>query len=312
MQNSFCSVSIDLDSLRYYYQIHGLRWDPQSGVDPVYSRAMPRFLDLFEDLGIRATFFVIGQDLEQPEHVKVLQEAVSRGHELANHTYYHPYRLTELPNKELETDIMMGEEAINNILPDGQRVLGFRCPGYNIHGPVLEVLRKRNYLYDSSIFPSAPYYLAKGAVIAYLSLKRTPSRSMLGSPRVMLSPQDPYHPGLDPHTPQKKIRDLWEIPIATIPKTGLPFIGTHLLLYPQWSLPSITRLVTRRYRLLNLELHGIDFLDPKRDPGLQGLLGHQPDLKVTLPEKRSRFGQILQQIKKSHKFLPLAEAISWY
>lgn len=47
----------------------------------------PRLLDLLEKLGLRATFFVIGQKVEQhPDLIRRMSEA---GHQVANHTYSH-------------------------------------------------------------------------------------------------------------------------------------------------------------------------------------------------------------------------------
>lgn len=310
MKKSVCSVSVDLDTLKYYYQIHGLTSPSLSDADPVYTCALPRLLELFSDLGVRGTFFVIGQDLENPMHVEVLKRAVAEGHELANHTYNHPYRLTQLPKKELEAEVEMGEGIINELLSDDQKVCGFRCPGYNVDDSVLKILRDRGYRYDSSVFPSASYYLAKGSVMMLLSLKGKPSRSMLGRPEVMWSPLHPYQPTENPHKAAKKGGDIWELPMSVLPG-GLPYIGTSILIYPSKALWIFNRLITRRYPFLNLELHGIDMIDPDRDSGLHLLKPHQPDLRVSLSEKTKRFGGALHHISKTHRFLPLSEATSW-
>ena len=49
-------------------------------------------LDLLDTFGVKVTFFVTGQWAKYfPEHI---QEIVSRGHEIANHSFFHP-RMTE-------------------------------------------------------------------------------------------------------------------------------------------------------------------------------------------------------------------------
>jgi peptidoglycan-N-acetylglucosamine deacetylase len=55
------------------------------GPDPVTT---PRLLDLLDEFGARATFFVIGQQVES--HPELAREIARRGHTLANHTHSHP------------------------------------------------------------------------------------------------------------------------------------------------------------------------------------------------------------------------------
>ncbi|HAA58974.1 MAG TPA: polysaccharide deacetylase [Myxococcales bacterium] len=318
-----CSISIDIDTLRFYHQIHGLPTPDHTQADPVYTHAMPRFLELFAKLGIRATLFVIGEDLHHPVHKKLLQQAVAEGHELANHTQRHPYRLTQRHPLAIEEEIAHAEAAIEALLPEGKQVVGFRCPGYNTSPEVLSILRKRGYQYDSSVFPCPPYYIAKGLVMSWLSLRGRPSRSMLGSPRVLFAPSQPYQPGENPHTRTKQPRAftyptyqrqpnneaLWEIPMPVLAGLPLPFIGTNILLFPALALKLLTPLFARQYPLLNIELHAIDFLDPKVDPFLEQLSNKQPDLSVPLHEKHKRFSSTFSTISNTHSFLPLAEAV---
>ncbi|MFK0119625.1 polysaccharide deacetylase family protein [Streptomyces sp. NPDC090994] len=54
------------------------------GPDPV---STPRFLDALDGLGVRATFFVLGESVDR--HPEVAEETVRRGHELAVHGWAH-------------------------------------------------------------------------------------------------------------------------------------------------------------------------------------------------------------------------------
>lgn len=45
-------------------------------------------LDILDEYGIKATFFVVGVNAEN--YTKSLQEIAARGHEIGNHTYTHP------------------------------------------------------------------------------------------------------------------------------------------------------------------------------------------------------------------------------
>src|SRR5438270_3991001 len=48
----------------------------------------PALLDLLDRFQARATFFLIGKNAEQYPHL--VTEILTRGHEIANHTYTHP------------------------------------------------------------------------------------------------------------------------------------------------------------------------------------------------------------------------------
>ncbi len=57
------SVSFDLDEIRCYHDIHGLDSPEGAQGHVVYERALPRISSFCDDLGIKATFFVVGEDL---------------------------------------------------------------------------------------------------------------------------------------------------------------------------------------------------------------------------------------------------------
>lgn len=322
MTKRVCSVSIDIDTLACYAGIHGLAPTPtgpmpsDAPADAIYTHAMPRFLDMFAQYGIRATLFVIGRDIGQSKHADILKRAVDEGHELANHSYNHSYRLTQMSESGISLEVSQGAEAIESLLPQGEKVRGFRCPGYNTTPSVLKVLREQGYRYDSSVFPCPPYYLAKATIIGMLALRGRPSRSIVGSPQVLLSPNRPYIPGENPHREARGAKNhghseaLWELPMSVLPGVRLPMIGTSILMYPRWSLGSFVRGMARAHSFLNLELHGIDIMDP-RDPGAKPLLRHQPDLRVSLEEKFDRFHTTFALLARNHTFLPLVEAVDW-
>lgn len=56
------------------------------GPDP---RSTPAFLDVLDEFGIRATFFIIGE--RAARHPRILQRMVDAGHELAVHGWRHDY-----------------------------------------------------------------------------------------------------------------------------------------------------------------------------------------------------------------------------
>ena len=111
-----------------------------------------RTLDIFENSGIRATFFVLGNVAEDiPEIVK---EIASRGHEIGSHGYSHRH-IHRLSTKETVKEISDSKKLLEDTI--GNRVYGFRAPFFSItthQKHILHALADAGYLYDSSIFPT--------------------------------------------------------------------------------------------------------------------------------------------------------------
>ena len=95
----FASISVDLDSLQHYCRIHGLS---ESLLDErlrrlVYEVAIPRYLRLFDAVGVKATFFAIGEDLSDQGCARALRESHVAGVEIGNHTFSHDYAVSRRP-----------------------------------------------------------------------------------------------------------------------------------------------------------------------------------------------------------------------
>ncbi|MEM7582331.1 MAG: glycosyltransferase [Acidobacteriota bacterium] len=110
-----------------------------------------RALDLLDEFGIKATFFVLGWIAdEMPE---VVREVAERGHEIASKGYYH-HSLNQLSPAELRADLRRSREALERA--SGLRVHGFRI-AHGWFGPqdlwALDVLAQEGFAYDSSLRP---------------------------------------------------------------------------------------------------------------------------------------------------------------
>src|SRR5206468_2219500 len=101
------SVSVDLDPVECYWRIHALPGAPPEGArQAILRRCLPRFAELFARHGARATFFVVARDLDEDAEGRALLAALARdGHELASHTYSHPYDLVRLPPQTIADEI---------------------------------------------------------------------------------------------------------------------------------------------------------------------------------------------------------------
>jgi len=75
------AVSVDLDGIACYHRIHGLGPVPPAVRHLVLRRCLPRFAALFGRHGIKATFFVVGSDLDDdPEGRAILADLAGAGH----------------------------------------------------------------------------------------------------------------------------------------------------------------------------------------------------------------------------------------
>lgn len=110
-----------------------------------------RLLDLFDEAGIRATFFVLGWVAERfPSLVRRIRDA---GHELASHSYDHGLVYERSP-ESFRADLHRAKSAIEQAA--GVAVCGYRAPSYSITARslwALDVLIGEGYAYDSSIYP---------------------------------------------------------------------------------------------------------------------------------------------------------------
>lgn len=311
-----CAVSVDLDAIGCYYRIHGIGAPPAELEHAILERALPRAVELFARRGIHATWFVVGRDADgdaalpdraaRVANARRLAQLAERGDELANHSYSHPYELARLDAATIDAEVAGCDRVLRAITGAAPR--GFRAPGYDVSPAMLDVLARRGYRYDSSIFPAPGYYAAKAAVMAALALARRPSGAVLTDPRALAAPTRPYRPAMT--APWRRGQaPIVELPIAVTPWTRIPAIGTSLLLAPPWVRDLLLGAMTRR-PFFNFELHGIDFADAERD-GIPGeLVARQPDLRVPIDEKLARLDTVLERIAQTWTFATLAEVAS--
>jgi hypothetical protein len=299
---NICSISIDVDPLECYYQIHGIT--VKKGDNIVYEQAIPRFLDILDNFGFKATFFLIGKDVREGGNHEVIKEIARAGHEIGNHTWSHPYNLTRLSPAVIWEEI----ERAHLILKDatGSAISGFRAPGYNINQDIVTGLKALHYTYDSSIFPSPPYYMAKMAAIVLKRIRGRKSHSVLGHPGVILAPSSPYF--ISSVSPWRRgTGGLMELPVTVTPGVAFPFIGTSIALAGR-KITGITYNVIKHFRVfLNLEFHAIDLLDIQTDK-IDPDLSCQKDLNIPYQDKLSLFKELFSRISYDYNVMTLSQA----
>jgi peptidoglycan-N-acetylglucosamine deacetylase len=317
MSDRVVSVSVDLDPVECYWRIHALPGaPPERARHAILRRCLPRFAELFARHGARATFFVVARDLEEDALGRALLADLARdGHELASHTYSHPYDLVRLPTDVIAAEIDRAHALIGACA--GGAPCGFRAPGYAISSELLEMLRARRYRYDSSAFPSLAYYGAKAAVMGAMRLVGRKSGSILDTPRVLAAPRAPYRPAAGapyrrsdgaPSDPP----DLVELPLSVTPLARLPVFGTSLVTAPGWLRRHLIAVATRA-PFFNLELHGIDLADANADEIPPALVARQPDLRRPLAHKLAALDETLAAAKAAGaRFARLDEVAATY
>ena len=149
------TVQVDLDGLWTNLNYHGHK--SEIFPDLIFTSSIPRFIELFDKYNIKATFFTIAKDLENKNKAKLIKLLHNQGHEIANHTYDHPFGFRSLPKEEQTKQIKQAHDLIKETI--GQAPTGFKAPGYDANAKTINLLEDLNYNYDSSIIPTWSYPL---------------------------------------------------------------------------------------------------------------------------------------------------------
>lgn len=121
-------------------------WDtPRPGLE----RQMRSVFSLLDELGVKATFFMLGITVKN--YPDVAKEVVHKGHEVACHGYGHE-RVYDLTEEAFRADVERSIETIEGIT--GVRPVGYRAPAFSINRDTIwafDVLADLGFQYDSSL-----------------------------------------------------------------------------------------------------------------------------------------------------------------
>src|SRR5262245_29566361 len=110
-----------------------------------------RLLAIFDEAGVRGTFFVLGWVAERfPALVRSIADA---GHEIASHGHEHEL-VYDLSPQAFREDLRRARRAIEDAA--GVGVFGYRAPSFSITNAslwALDVLIDEGYTFDASIYP---------------------------------------------------------------------------------------------------------------------------------------------------------------
>jgi polysaccharide deacetylase family protein (PEP-CTERM system associated) len=114
-------------------------------------RNTERLLRIFDERGVKATFFVLGWVAER--FPALVADIARAGHEVASHGYHHRLVYAQKPDAFRE-DVRRAKQVIENAA--GVRIAGYRAPSYSITRAslwALDILLEEGHTYDASIFP---------------------------------------------------------------------------------------------------------------------------------------------------------------
>lgn len=297
------SVSLDLDDQWTYMKVHGDEgWESFPSYLDVF---LPLMLDTLDKLDMKITFFVVGQDAALEKNRAVLKSIVDRGHEVANHSFHHESWLKSYSGEQIEREIEMAEEAILDVT--GVRTNMFRGPGFSWSNDLLEVLAKRNYVFDASLLPTyisplmRKYYFWKSK----LSKEEKESRKELfGSFREGFYPLKPFQWLL------QSGKKLLEIPVTTIPVFKIPFHQSYLLYISGFSkalMRAYLKTAIFMCRITRTEpsylLHPLDLIGGDHVPELAFF----PGMDIKSEKKLQIFEECMIMMKKHFELLPMGE-----
>jgi len=295
-------ISVDVDSFDSLVRFYNLDKKEINNYDPVYQKAIPRYLELFDEFGIKATFFIVAEDCKNAQNVNIIKKLKEKGHEIANHSLNHKFAFSLLSGNEKTQDIQRSTEAIEASC--GVRPVGFRVPGYDVDGETVDILEENGYLYDSSVYKFSIYpilrrlsYLKIGHIQKREAFKKMPAELACAT----FSPMQKYYPEKKRIWKKGEKREIVEIPLSVTPYLSIPFNSTFLFLFGN-KLFDLGLWFTKKANMnLNYNFHSTDMLSSVDDK----LYIKHPGSNLKIDRKISIFRQILNKIKENYNLITL-------
>ena len=198
-------------SFSEYTDVHEFfhEWDRRYDylTEPTY-----RTLDLLDELGLTATFFVVADVVDN--YPGLVETIADRGHEIGCHGLHHECAIdpdTKEPRftrREYRDQIKEAKEKLE--AATGQSVTGFRAPNAYVSGWVLDVLEELGFTYDSSVAKNSLYNKTDSSLEGVSTRPYVPASSSLvpGGERSLVELPWPY----------------WDVGAVKIPTGGGPLI----------------------------------------------------------------------------------------
>lgn len=309
MSKPLAAITSDIDSLEAIYKGQGCR--RAGGYSHGEMRmGLENFHRFLEPYGVRATLFMVGNDMKYPENQPAIRAMADAGHEIANHTLTHAQGFRLLSEEQKEAELAGMEEFCWQVV--GKRPVGFRSPGWNVGDDAQPILQKRGYLYDLSVHPTSLMPLLK--FMHWYSMRRRSAadRTTMGHLRYMFAPAAPYRTSRR-SLAKKGVDGIIEFPITVTPVLRLPFFATFLVSTGLSVFRASLRALKALKRPLQFQFHLSDFVDYNH-PDLSDQVpedgqGQYVPLALRLPleQKLSLFRSVMDALADGYSFITLQE-----
>jgi hypothetical protein len=218
------AISVDVDTLQSIYRGRGRKRAEYTYAE--FRMGLENFSRFLEPYGVNATLFMVGSDLLVPGNQPAVRAMAAAGHEIANHTHTHAQGFRLLSSEEQERELAGMEEACVTVT--GRRPVGFRSPGWNMGDQALPILKRRGYVYDSSIHPMLATPAFKALHWLSTSACEPRDRTTLGQWSYMFAPLSPYRTDAS-RLSRRGEGGVVEFPMSVVPGIRAPFWATFLL-----------------------------------------------------------------------------------
>lgn len=149
------ALSIDVED---YFQVAAFSryiafndWDEWNARNPRVAHNTHKILDIFDNYGVKGTFFVLGWVAER--YPQLVKEIAERGHEVGCHGYSHQL-IYRQPRKIFRQETWRAMGILRDL--SQSPVEGYRAASFSICKQsewALDILSEAGFKYDSSIFP---------------------------------------------------------------------------------------------------------------------------------------------------------------
>jgi len=310
LSRPLAAITSDIDTLESIYKGQGCQ---RSGgyTHAELSMGLENFERFLEPYGAKATLFMVGNDFRYPENHDSIFAMQYAGHEIANHTLSHAQGFRLLSKEEKEAEIAGMEELCQQVT--GRKPVGFRSPGWNIGEDTLPILKRRGYLYDSSVHPTLLMPFFKFLHWYSMRSRSGIERTTMGHLKYMFAPTVPYHTAENSFGRRGR-GDLLEFPITVTPIVRIPFFATFTLA-TGFPLFRISYRTMKAFHIpIQYQFHLSDFVDYSHPaledqvPKGRGVYVPQA-LRIPLKIKMDLFRRILDTLAEDYAFSTLENLV---
>lgn len=288
----FAVFSCDLDTVDRHLEGYGI---DLPACDRIYQTAVPRLLELFDELGVPCVLFTIGRDAASQRDL--LRRASAAGHEIASHSLTHPQPFRTLSDARLTEEIGASKARLADAV--GAPVVGFRAPAWDVDARVLGMVRDAGYTYDASVFPT-PVLIAS-RLAAY---RRSAGKQSIFSMDLV----GHAFASVRPHRLDGSADGLVEFPIAVTRRLRFPVYHTMTYFVRETLFRRALHALLRSDLPVCYEFHAADLLDLAHD-GIDPRMERHPGMRVPLGEKRAALRDILATIARHRSVVTYAQAL---